>query len=86
VSEQLGLFAGRMRERLLAASVAIGLEVMGELVEAEVAEIAGAKGKHDPGRRANRHRGPEREGSRRRESNDEAFLFGEFSSPRARRS
>lgn len=29
VSEQLGLFADRMREGLLAASVAIGLEVMG---------------------------------------------------------
>ena len=50
VSEQLGLFAERMREGLLAASVAIGLEVMGELVEAEVSELAGPKGKHDPGR------------------------------------
>jgi hypothetical protein len=52
VSEQLGLFAERMREGLLAASVAIGLEVMGELVEAEVVELAGPKGKHDPGRAA----------------------------------
>jgi hypothetical protein len=34
----------------LAASVAIGLEVMGELVEAEVSELAGPKGKHDAGR------------------------------------
>ncbi len=42
VSEQLGLFAERMREGLLAASVAIGLEVMGELVEAEVSELAGS--------------------------------------------
>ena len=55
MSEQLGLFAERMREGLLAASVAIGLEVMGELVEAEVSELAGPKGKHDPGRSAYRH-------------------------------
>jgi transposase-like protein len=55
VDEQLGLFAERMREGLLAASVAIGLEVMSELQEAEVAELAGPKGKHDPGRRAYRH-------------------------------
>ena len=55
VDEQLGLFAERMREGLLAASVAIGLEVMGELQEAEVAELAGPKGKHDPGRSAYRH-------------------------------
>lgn len=55
VDEQLGLFADRMREGLLAASVAIGLEVMSELQEAEVAELAGPKGKHDPGRRAYRH-------------------------------
>jgi putative transposase len=55
VSEQLGLFADRMREGLLAASVAIGLEVMGELVEAEVSELAGPKGKHDPDRAAYRH-------------------------------
>jgi len=55
VSEQLELFAERMREGLLAASVAIGLEVMGELVEAEVVELAGPKGKHDAGRGAYRH-------------------------------
>jgi len=55
LDEQLGLFAERMREGLLAASVAIGLEVMGELVEAEVAELAGPKGKHDPARAVYRH-------------------------------
>jgi len=55
VSEQLRLFAERMREGLLAASVAIGLEVMGELVEAEVSELAGPKGKQDPGRSVYRH-------------------------------
>jgi hypothetical protein len=41
VDEQLGLFADRMREGLLAASVALGLEVMSELQEAEVGELAG---------------------------------------------
>lgn len=55
VDAQLGLFAERMREGLLAASVAIGLEVMGELQEAEVAGLAGPKGKHDPDRSAYRH-------------------------------
>lgn len=55
VDEQLGLFADRMREGLLAASVAIGLEVMGELLEAEVSELAGPKGKHDSERSVYRH-------------------------------
>lgn len=55
VSEQVELFAERMREGLLAASVAIGLEVMGELVEAEVSGLAGPRGKHDPTRTVYRH-------------------------------
>ncbi len=55
VSVQLALFASQMREGLLAASVAIGLDVMGELVEAEVTDVAGAKGKHDQDRTAYRH-------------------------------
>ena len=55
LDEQLGLFADRMREGLLAASVAIGLEVMSELQEAEVIGLAGPKGKHDPGRSVYRH-------------------------------
>jgi transposase-like protein len=55
VDEQLGLFAERMREGLLAASVAIGLEVMGELLEAEATELAGPKGKHDRERTVYRH-------------------------------
>lgn len=55
VSGQLEAFAAQMREGLLAASVAIGLEVMGELVEAEVADLAGPKGKHEPGRSVYRH-------------------------------
>lgn len=55
MSEQLELFASRMREGLLAASVAIGLDVMGELIDAEVTEVAGPKGRHDPDRGAYRH-------------------------------
>jgi len=55
VSEQLEAFASQMREGLLAASVSIGLDVMGELIEAEVTEIAGPKGRHDKNRTANRH-------------------------------
>lgn len=55
VSEQLELFAAEMRQGLLAASVAIGLGVMAELVDAEVAEVAGPKGRHDPGRSVYRH-------------------------------
>jgi putative transposase len=55
VSDQLELFASQMREGLLAASVAIGLDVMSELVDAEVAEIAGPKGRHDNDRAAYRH-------------------------------
>jgi transposase-like protein len=46
VGEELLFFATRMREGLLAASVGIGLEVMAELMEAEVTELAGPKGKH----------------------------------------
>jgi putative transposase len=55
VSEQLELFAAEMRQGLLAASVAIGLGVMAELVEAEVVEVAGPKGRHDAGRSVYRH-------------------------------
>ena len=55
LNEQLELFACRMRQGLLAASVAIGLEVMDELIDAEVTDAAGPKGKHDPGRSAYRH-------------------------------
>lgn len=55
VGEQLELFASRMREGLLAASVAIGLEVMGEFMEAEVTELAGPKGKHSRDRARYRH-------------------------------
>lgn len=55
VGEQLVLFAQRMQEGLLAASVAIGLDVMAEFMEAEVTEAAGPKGKHNAERSAYRH-------------------------------
>src|SRR5438874_12018407 len=55
VSEQLEAFASQMREGLLAASVAIGLDMIGELVDAEVTDVPGPKGKHDPNRTAYRH-------------------------------
>jgi putative transposase len=55
VGGQLEAFASQMREGLLAASVTIGLDAMAELIDAEVAEIAGPKGRHDPNRTAYRH-------------------------------
>jgi putative transposase len=55
MDEQLALFASQMRQGLLAASVAIGLDVMSELLDAEVTEVAGPKGRHDPARAAYRH-------------------------------
>jgi len=56
VGDELLLFTTHMREGLLAASVAIGLEVMGELMEAEVTELAGPKAKHNKAdRTAYRH-------------------------------
>jgi putative transposase len=55
IDEMAGRFAERMRDGVLAASVAIGLEVLGELMETEVAELAGPKGKHDPERSHVRH-------------------------------
>ncbi len=44
-----------MREGLLAAAVAVGLEVFGQLLEANVTALAGVKGRHAPGRSAVRH-------------------------------
>jgi putative transposase len=55
VDGHLAAFAEHMREGLLAASTAVGLEVMAELMELEVAELAGPKGRHDPDRTATRH-------------------------------
>lgn len=55
VSDQPEAFAAQMRQGLLAASVSIGLGVMGELMEAEVTELAGPKGKHNAERAAYRN-------------------------------
>jgi len=49
--------AGAAREGLLAMSVAAGLAVMAAMFEAEIAGVAGPKGKHDPDRAAVRHGG-----------------------------
>lgn len=46
---------GAAEEGLLALSVAVGLEVLRSMMEAEVAEIAGPKGKHLGNRQAFRH-------------------------------
>src|SRR4051794_20474854 len=47
--------AGSMREGLLALAVGTGLQVMRVLMEADVAALAGPKGRHDPDRSAVRH-------------------------------
>jgi len=51
----MGDIAGAAREGLLAMSVATGLAVMQAMFEAEITEIAGPKGKHNPDRAAVRH-------------------------------
>jgi putative transposase len=55
IQEALGELIGAAREGLLALSVGVGLRVVHELMEAEVTEIVGPKGKHDPERTATRH-------------------------------
>ena len=55
VQAALGDLAGAAREGLLALSVGVGLGVMHELMAAEVADVVGPKGKHDPDRSAHRH-------------------------------
>jgi putative transposase len=55
VDEHLAVFAAHLTQGLLAASTAVGLEVMGELLDVEVGELAGPKGRHDPARTAMRH-------------------------------
>ena len=55
IQDALGELVGAAREGLLALSVGVGLRVVHELMEAEVSEIAGPKGKHDPDRTAKRH-------------------------------
>jgi putative transposase len=55
VDEHTRLFVEHMRQGLLAASTAVGLEVMAEVMAVEMTELAGPKGKHDPARTAKRH-------------------------------
>ncbi len=55
VQEALGQLVGSAKEGLLALSVGVGLGVLAELLEEEVVEVVGAKGKHDPERVAVRH-------------------------------
>ncbi len=55
IQEALGELVGAAREGLLALSVGVGLGVVHELMELEVSEVVGAKGKHNPGRTAKRH-------------------------------
>lgn len=47
--------AGRTRDGLLALSVGVGLKVMDELIEEELARLCGPKGKHDRNRSAHHH-------------------------------
>ena len=55
IQEALGELVGAAREGLLALSVGVGLGVVRELMELEVDEVVGAKGKHDRDRVAVRH-------------------------------
>ena len=55
VQEALGALVGAAREGLLALSVGVGLGVLSELMEEEVTEVVGPKGRHDPDRGAVRH-------------------------------
>lgn len=55
IQEALGELVGAAREGLLALSVGVGLGVVHELMELEVDEVVGAKGKHNPDRMAKRH-------------------------------
>jgi transposase-like protein len=52
---ELALFAERMHEGLMAAALAVGLEVFADLLEVNVTELAGPKGRHNPDRTAVRH-------------------------------
>jgi putative transposase len=51
----IGELASAAKGGLLALSVGVGLGVLHELMEAEVEEVVGPKGRHDPDRAAVRH-------------------------------
>ena len=55
VQDALGQLVESAKEGLLALSVGVGLGVLAELMEEEVDEVVGAKGRHDPDRVAVRH-------------------------------
>lgn len=55
IEQALGELVGAAREGLLALSVGVGLSVVHELMELEVEEVVGPRGKHNPERTAVRH-------------------------------
>jgi putative transposase len=55
VQAALGELVNAAKDGLLALSVGVGLGVLAEMMEAEVTEVVGPKGKHDPDRTAKRH-------------------------------
>jgi len=55
IQETLGELVGAAREGLLALSVGVGLRVVHELMESEVAEVVGPRGKWNADRVASRH-------------------------------
>src|SRR5665811_1561415 len=55
VSVAMDEIAADMREGLLALAVGAGLQVMTELMAADVTAVCGPKGRHDPDRAATRH-------------------------------
>jgi putative transposase len=55
VQDALGELVGAAKEGLLALSVGVGLGVLTELMEEEVIDVVGPKGRHDPERSAVRH-------------------------------
>jgi len=55
VSIVMDEIAAAMREGLLALAVGAGLQVMQQLMEADVSAACGPRGKHDPDRTATRH-------------------------------
>ena len=55
VQEALGELVGAAKEGLLALSVGVGLGVLSELMEEEVDDVVGLKGRHNPDRVAVRH-------------------------------
>ena len=50
VQEALGELVGAAKDGLLALSVGVGLGVLSELMEEEVDDVVGPKGRHNPDR------------------------------------